>query len=111
MLHPKRSPSNYRFYEEDALMTLKLIEQCKKNQMSLIEIKRLLNNRAAIEYKEDVISLMTKVHSQMKEMEKEIIQLKLKLENTSEEEKEILRKQLSAEGSLLIQTLLLLLTI
>ena len=62
----QRSASNYRYYDRSSIERLNYIEQCKKDGMSLDEIKKMILEKDAKEV--DVLELRLKI----KGLEKEV---------------------------------------
>ena len=99
----ERSASNYRYYDHSAIQRLKFIEQCKKDGMSLSEIKDLVIDKEAEEI--DVLELRLKI----KGLEKEVTGVLEHLVKSDLENQEHIKKNVSHESLSLIQALLLLL--
>ncbi|MFX3624836.1 MAG: MerR family transcriptional regulator [Ectobacillus sp.] len=109
LLTAKRSDSNYRYYDETALDTLRFIESCKKMHMPLCEIKDILRQKPSPDgepafLKEQVVELAKHIH----QLESELVHMKPLLESLTEEQRQEIKKNLSSQASALIQTLLLL---
>lgn len=103
LLNVERSASNYRYYDHSAIQRLKFIEQCKKDGMSLSEIKDFLIDKEAEEI--DVLELRLKI----KGLEKEVSEVLAHLDKGDLKSQEHLKKNVSHESLSLIQALLLLL--
>ncbi|MEN8699967.1 MerR family transcriptional regulator [Bacillus infantis] len=102
LIKARRTASNYRYYDAEALDTLKYIEQCKRNSFSLEEIKNRLKEKESD--LTDYETLKVKISG----LDKELSELLQNLEDKGLR-KEALKKHLSAESISLMQTILLLL--
>jgi MerR family copper efflux transcriptional regulator len=111
LLTHKRTESNYRLYEENALHDLHLIEHYKKLNMPLAEIKATLE---FVREKELDLSKIEKhldqVSTIMKHLNEEIQEIKPLLESLSDKQKEVLMSKFSSQGVTLANSLLLLLS-
>ncbi|MGG7620629.1 MerR family transcriptional regulator [Robertmurraya sp. GLU-23] len=103
LLKVERSTSNYRYYDKSAVERLHFIEQCKKDGMSLEEIKKIVAEKDAEEI--DVLELRLKI----KGLEKEVSDVLAHLDKNDLKNIEYVKKNVSNESLSLIQTLLLLL--
>jgi MerR family transcriptional regulator, copper efflux regulator len=103
LLKMERSTSNYRYYDNSAIQRLNYIEQCKRDGMSLSEIKDLIIDKEAEEV--DVLELRLKI----KGLEKEVTEVLAHLDKNDLKNHEHIKKNLSHESLSLIQALLLLL--
>lgn len=103
LLKMERSTSNYRYYDNSAIQRLNFIEKCKKDGMSLSEIKDLIIDKEAEEI--DVLELRLKI----KGLEKEVTEVLAHLDKSDLENQEHIKKNVSHESLSLIQALLLLL--
>jgi MerR family transcriptional regulator, copper efflux regulator len=103
LLKVERSTSNYRYYDKSAIERLHYIEQCKKNGMSLEEIKEIVVEKDAEEI--DVLELRLKIQG----LEKEVTDVLAHLDQKDLKNVEYVKKNISNESLSLIQTLLLLL--
>ena len=99
LLKVERSPSNYRYYDKSAIERLHFIEQCKKDGMSLEEIKDQVVEKDAEEI--DVLELRLKIQG----LEKEVSEV---LAHLDQKDLKSVKKNVSNESLSLIQTLLLL---
>lgn len=107
MLKASRSDSNYRFYDKAAIDQLGFIEECKKNGLSLEEIKQLLICRDLKET--DITTASRELEEKLKELNTDLGTILSMLENADGNSKLHLKKTISRESLSLIQTLLLLL--
>ncbi len=108
LLQAERSDSNYRYYDETALHTLRFIEQCKKMHMPLCEIKQVLQHKQKqTEENSSVLSQVDEISKHMQQLERELVNLKPLLDNMTEEQRQMMTKYLSNRMSTLVQTLLL----
>lgn len=79
LLKPVRSKSNYRYYDGQALVCLKIIESMKNSRLTLEEIKERLSNlndarRAATPGGESGINVEL-LRRQLKQLERQLVQL------------------------------------
>ncbi len=104
MLHAQRSNSNYRFYPEEALHDLKIIEEYKKMHLPLHEIKRKLELNKHTELQDrDVEIQVETVTNQIKQLKKDLSVL---LPIISKYKQDPISKKLNEEGSALIESLM-----
>lgn len=106
LLVAERSDSNYRYYSQESLERLKLIEIFKREKLSLEEIKQRLDalNVADVSAA-DVSQKIHDIQEQMKKLENDVLQLKPLLGKLNEQQLKILTKQISIQGASLYQTL------
>ena len=97
----QRSASNYRYYDRSSIERLTYIEQCKKDGMSLDEIKKMILEKDAKEV--DVLELRLKI----KGLEKDVSEVLAHLDKSDLKKLEYVKKNISHESLSLIQTLLL----
>ncbi|MFV9510195.1 MerR family transcriptional regulator [Tepidibacillus sp. LV47] len=111
LLEVTRSESNYRYYSEKALEQLKLIEQYKKQQMSLEEIKERLQlmNQDSIQI-EELLEKVDQLTSQIKDLESEILKIRPYLKGLNDQQAKIALKHLSNQGLSFIQVFMILLS-
>lgn len=111
IIHAQKSSSNeYRYYDEEAIIRLKLIKLYKKEKLSLNEIKQ------RFELMEDVKSydndgVFEKVHAlqgELKEIEDAILQLKPHLDQLDKNQLTALGQIINLQGLSLAQTITLL---
>lgn len=112
LLKPLRSESNYRYYSEDTLIRLKLIEGLKEKRLILEEIKehfRLLDN-VLIQNKSSCenhpVDLGT-LQGQVKQLENQLAQLQPAAAGLEPKQAALLTKQILIQSTTLIQSLLL----
>ncbi|WP_394233455.1 MerR family transcriptional regulator [Niallia oryzisoli] len=104
LLHAQRSNSNYRFYPEEALHDLKIIEEYKKMHLPLHEIKRKLELNKHTELQDrDVEIQVETVTNQIKQLKKDLSVL---LPIISKYKQDPISKKLNEEGSALIESLM-----
>ena len=106
LLKAERSASNYRYYSIEELERLRLIEEYKRKNFSLEEIKELVKSNAKplTKIEETGIQLKSKMDGLNEEL-REVISLIEK----DEKNELLLKKQVSHESIALIQSLLVLL--
>lgn len=102
LLEVERSSSNYRYYDKSSIERLHFIEQCKKDGMSLDEIKKVILEKDAEEI--DVLELRLKI----KGLEDDVSEVLANLDKSDLKDLEYVKKNISKESLSLIQALLLL---
>ncbi|KAA9022506.1 MerR family transcriptional regulator [Niallia endozanthoxylica] len=102
LLKVERSSSNYRYYDYSAIERLRFIEQCKKDGMSLEEIRKMILEEDAEEV--DILELRLKI----KGLEKDVSEILAHLEKNDLKNYEYVKKNVSHESLSLIHALLLL---
>lgn len=107
ILKAERSQSNYRYYDEAAIETLRFIEKCKEMHMPLLEIKERIKEKKQINVDEHVSKQVEEVTEHIHRLETELSQLKLLLDELTDSQREKLSKNLSHEMTALMRTLLL----
>ncbi|WP_353050702.1 MerR family transcriptional regulator [Cytobacillus kochii] len=106
LLEAERSPSNYRYYDVSAIERLHLIEKWKSDGMSLVDIKKKLDEKDVQEAEEiDVRELRIKING----LKDDVSEVLAHLNKTDVTSQEYIKKNVSSESMSLIQTLLLLL--
>ncbi|WP_050613712.1 MerR family transcriptional regulator [Bacillus testis] len=103
LLTAERTPSNYRYYTNEAVQTLNTIKELKNKNMSLEEIKRKFNEEANNDI--DLGELKHKLQG----LEKNVLEIVELLQEKKINKNDLIRKQLSHESFTLIQALLILL--
>lgn len=110
LLVPERSDSGYRYYRENALERLKLIEMFKKEKLSLEEIKERLDTLDSCNISaQDISKKIHEIQEQMKKLESEVLKLKPMLSELNEKQLKTLTKQISIQGTSLYHTIAILL--
>lgn len=110
LLEAQRSQSNYRYYSEECLEILKIIDRLKKENMPLAEIKERLNllkeHSIPVEQAVEKIEYIT---DKMKWLEEELLKLKPLLEKMNEKQVKAVSKSLTNCSASLIQSLIIVL--
>ncbi|QDX94282.1 MerR family transcriptional regulator [Brevibacillus laterosporus] len=109
LLQPKRSTSNYRYYNECDLEILQMIEQCKLLHMPLCAIKELVETKREAPNADQLLVLTKDVNQRMQQLEQEMSLLASQINSLSEEDQKEIRQKLSVQGTTLLHSLLLLL--
>ncbi|GAX90284.1 MerR family transcriptional regulator [Effusibacillus lacus] len=106
LLTPERTESNYRYYSEEALERLKLIELYKKEKLSLEEIRERIqlldslgNNSRA------VCQRVHELSEQLLELEKQLLELKPLFQGLDKKQQQLLTSRISVQGMSLLHTL------
>lgn len=114
LLKPVRSASNYRYYTEDALIRLKVIESLKAGRFTLEEIRehlRLLDDGAPQELNRTVKKNgpvnLEQLRKQIKQLENHLVQLELGLNGTEAGQAALMRKKIMMQSIMLIQSLVM----
>lgn len=102
LLEVERSSSNYRYYDRSSIERIHFIEQCKKDGMSLDEIKKQILEKNTEEI--DIHELRLKIIG----LEKEVSQVLSHLNNDELKNSAQIKKNISHESLSLIQSLLFL---
>lgn len=95
MLTPHRTETNYRYYSEDSLERLKLIELYKSEKLTLEEIRERL--QILDEQKLPITDLsqkMHEIHEQLHSLENNLLELKPLLPKLNEDQIKPLTKQM-----------------
>nr|WP_279664487.1 MerR family transcriptional regulator [Ectobacillus ponti] len=103
LLTAQRSQSNYRYYDEQALQTLRLIEHCKRMHMPLCEIKSLLEQRAESQQAPMQVEELAQL---LRRIEGDLLHIQPQLRLLTAEQQEKLKRQLAPSVSALMQALL-----
>lgn len=103
LLKAHRTPSNYRYYERDAIEKIKLIKELKSNNLSLEDINKIL--KKANQDEKDIGIL----HTKLQLLEKDVSEILEIIEKNKLDKNEIVNKHISHESVTLLQSLLLLL--
>ncbi|MBD3109086.1 MerR family transcriptional regulator [Bacillus sp. AGMB 02131] len=103
LLTAHRTPSNYRFYERDAIEKIKIIKELKNKNLSLEDIKSFFKRTTDDE--QDI----SKLHDKLKVLEKDVSEILEIIEKNKLDKSEIMNKHVSHESVALLQSLLLLL--
>lgn len=112
LLKPVRSESNYRYYTQDALVRLKIIEVMKSERFTLDEIKdrfNVLDESAPPMKKEKHGQAVTldNLFQEFKELERQLMQLQPNLKNMDANQASLLTKQVMLRSMSLMQALVI----
>lgn len=110
MISPIDSKSKYRYYSQETLIRLKLIENMKKQRFTLEEIKERLNivDETLLNYDDDkMIVDIDLLKGQVKRLESQLTQLQNVLTNSDLNKTPIATKQAAVQGMALVQSLVL----
>ncbi|MGQ3378711.1 MerR family transcriptional regulator [Priestia endophytica] len=106
LLKAVRSPSNYRFYSEQALEDLKFIEQCKNEHMPLCEIKQRLDMVRSLEKDNEALKKQAEyLEGRMERLEHDICELLPFFQLLNDGEKRTINHKLSNRSSALMNSL------
>lgn len=106
LLKAVRSPSNYRFYSEQALEDLKFIEQCKNEHMPLCEIKQRLDMVRSLEKDNEALKKQAEyLEGRMERLEQDICELLPFFQLLNDGEKRTINHKLSDRSSALMNSL------
>lgn len=106
LLNADRTRSNYRLYDEEALMDLKYIEECKNMHFPLEDIRRKLEIRKAGEIREsEVEDQAYSVAQQMKQLQDDLTALLPLIRKLDSQKRDLVSRNLNEECSALLQSL------
>ncbi|MGE6378932.1 MerR family transcriptional regulator [Peribacillus muralis] len=109
MLNYEKTGSRYRYYTEDALIRLQMINRYKEQNMPLTEIKERLQVWKGTTVDSDQVLLMVdKLATDLMGLEKELMELKPLLDELDEQQVSFAVKQLSVRGSSLLSIIAML---
>ncbi len=102
-----RSRNNYRYYHEEALADLKLIEQCQQMKMTLHEIKDRMILLKSNQVDQSVLEKQVKhIRNEMKHLHNELHEVLQAMDTLGDEDKKRMLKQVSPQALALFQTLM-----
>ena len=112
LLKPVRSENNYRYYSEEALVRLRIIEDMKAKRYTLEEIKEqiiLLDDKLSQAKKENEGGMINAdfLISQIKQLENHIVQLQPMLASLDSGQAALLARQKLLQSTALVQMLLI----
>lgn len=109
MLNYEKTGSRYRYYTEDALNRLQMINRYKEQNMPLNEIKERLQvwKQTTVD-SEQVLLMVDKLSADLKELENELMELKPLLNQLDEQQVSFAVKQLSVRSSSLLSIIAML---
>lgn len=109
MLNYEKNGSRYRYYTEDALNRLQMINRYKEQNMPLTEIKERLHvwSKTTV-VSGQVLVKVDKISSDIKELEKELLELKPLLDQLDDQQLKFAAKQLSVRGGSLLSIITML---
>jgi DNA-binding transcriptional MerR regulator len=109
MLNYEKTGSRYRYYTEDALNRLQMINRYKEQNMPLTEIKERLQvlSETTVD-SEQVLLMVDKLSTDLRGLENELLELKPLLEQLDEQQLTYAAQQLSVRGSSLLSILAML---
>ncbi|MGX1373027.1 MerR family copper efflux transcriptional regulator [Priestia megaterium] len=111
LLKAERSASNYRYYTEEALKRIRVIEEYKKKGLSLMDIKLLLQEGSSSSFQRDHLLDKTDcVLQQLKELNMNLEHVVPLVEKLNEQDKKLLKSRFSPESVSLMHSLLMLLS-
>ncbi|MFB7638674.1 MerR family transcriptional regulator [Peribacillus butanolivorans] len=109
MLNYEKNGSRYRYYTEDALNRLQMINRYKEQNMPLTEIKERLHVWSETTVVSgQVLVKVDKISSDIKELEKELLELKPLLDQLDDQQLKFAAKQLSVRGGSLLSIITML---
>lgn len=102
-----RSQNNYRYYHEDALADLKIIEQCQQMKMSLHEIKDRLTVMKSAKVDPSILEKQVDhIRNEMDHLQYELHEVLHAMETLGDDERKRMLKQASPQALALFQTLM-----
>lgn len=110
LLEPIRSETNYRYYPEESLEQLRWIRALKKQHFTLEQIQeRLQTMKHAPLPAEECAKKIAHLHEQMKQIQKEVLELTPLLRQLNEQQMKMVTKPLAQQSYALLHTLAILL--
>ncbi|MCF8890438.1 MerR family transcriptional regulator [Priestia megaterium] len=111
LLKAERSASNYRYYTEEALKRIRVIEEYKKKGLSLMDIKLLLQEDSLSSFQRDhLLDKTDRVLQQLKELNMNLEHVVPLVEKLNEQDKKLLKSRFPPESVSLMHSLLMLLS-
>lgn len=110
LLEPVRSETNYRYYPEESIERLRLIDALKKQHLTLEEIKerlQIIQNQP--DAADEIVDKIEHLQEEMKHIQEELLELKPLLKQLNEQQIKLMTKPLAQQGYTLLQTLAILL--
>lgn len=109
LLTTLRSQSNYRYYSEDTLDRLKLIQLFKAEKLSLDEIReRLIHLDERQVSAADALQKIQEISKKLSVMENDLLELKPLLSTLDDKQRKSFTRQVSLQFTSLFHTLILL---
>ncbi len=107
LLKCDRSNNNYRYYNEETLADLKLIEQCQQMNMTLHEIKDRLILLKSEQVDQSLLENQVKhIRNEMKHLHNELHEVLQAMDTLGDEDRKRMLKQVSPQALALFQTLM-----
>lgn len=110
LLEPVRSETNYRYYPEESIERLQLIDALKKQHLTLEEIKerlQIIQNQP--DAADEIVDKIEHLQEEMKHIQEELLELKPLLKQLNEQQIKLMTKPLAQQGYTLLHTLAILL--
>ena len=109
LLEPVRSETNYRYYPEESIERLRLIDALKKQHLTLEEIKerlQIIQNQP--DAADEIVDKIEHLQEEMKHIQEELLELKPLLKQLNEQQIKLMTKPLAQQGYTLLHTLAIL---
>ncbi|WP_205729492.1 MerR family transcriptional regulator [Geobacillus sp. E263] len=110
LLEPVRSETNYRYYPEESIERLRLIDALKKQHLTLEEIKerlQIIQNQP--DAADEIVDKIEHLQEEMKHIQEELLELKPLLKQLNDQQIKLMTKPLAQQGYALLHTLAILL--
>ncbi|MED4971283.1 MULTISPECIES: MerR family transcriptional regulator [Parageobacillus] len=110
LLEPVRSETNYRYYPEESIERLRLIDALKKQHLTLEEIKerlQIIQNQP--DAADEIVDKIEHLQEEMKHIQEELLELKPLLKQLNDQQIKLMTKPLAQQGYTLLHTLAILL--
>jgi DNA-binding transcriptional MerR regulator len=113
LLKPVRSENNYRYYTDESLVRLHIIEGMKANRFTLEEIREQLerlDDHSQAETDGNITDNVVNIdvlRNQLKQLEKQLLQLQPALAGLDAQKAAALRNRIMVQSMALVQSLLL----
>ncbi|MED1440825.1 MerR family transcriptional regulator [Aeribacillus composti] len=107
LLHPRRSDSNYRLYDEEAVEAIEMVKRYKKMNCPLYEIKDIIDMLQSKKLSNKSLEMhVDHIAQLMQNLEKEIKDMQQLMDHMNREQRTIIREKLSKQSANLVRALL-----
>lgn len=108
LLNPSRSENNYRYYSDESLVRLKVIEAMKTQRYTLEEIRERLSlfNHNKLTKNESKHVTISYIKEQIKQLESQLTRLQPAVANMDQNQAELLSRQILLQSMTLMNALM-----
>lgn len=107
LLHPRRTDSNYRLYDEEAVEAIELVKRYKKMNCPLNEIKDVIDMMQSKTLSNQSLEMHVEHIAQiMQNLEKEIKDMQQLMDHMNGKQRAIIMEKLSKQSANLVKALL-----